>query len=201
MFTIARASVDDIMCLAHLWLISDTPQDIELGAGRRISNRLISTTEHRVVQLRRADDFVAGHESHRLVRRELAATTKLLRDAACAQRQARRLLTTVGELAQLAAWIAADNNEHEATYGYVHSGVLAARAACDAPLAGNILSTFSYQIANPGTPTMPPSWPEPLTPARSVARPQRRKHYCWNGSHGRTQGPLTYVTANAHSTR
>src|SRR5579875_3047754 len=148
---LGRSSVDDIMRLAHVLLVSDTPQDIELGSGRRMRDQLVSSIEHRVIQLRRADDYVAGSESHALVRRELAATTKLLRDAACTREQARRLLVAVGELAQLAAWVAADANQHTEAFGYVRGGVLAARAACDAPLAGNILSTLSEQIANTGS--------------------------------------------------
>jgi hypothetical protein len=35
---------------------------------------------------------------------------------------------------------------------YVRGGVLAARAAGNAPLAANIISTFSYQVANTGNP-------------------------------------------------
>jgi hypothetical protein len=35
---------------------------------------------------------------------------------------------------------------------YVRGGVLAARAADNAPLAANIISTFSYQVANTGNP-------------------------------------------------
>jgi tetratricopeptide (TPR) repeat protein len=148
--SLARASVDDIMRLAHVWLVSETPQAIELGTGRRISDQLVSTVEHRVVQLRRADDFVAGSESHALVRRELAATTGLLRNASYTEDQARRLLTAVGELAQLAAWVAADGDMNAAALGYVRGGVSAATAAGDAPLAANIISTLSYQIANTG---------------------------------------------------
>jgi DNA-binding transcriptional regulator YiaG len=150
--SLARASVDDIMRLTHVWLISETPQAIELSAGRRISDQLVSTVEHRVVQLRRADDFVAGSEAHALVRRELAATTGLLKNASYTQDQARRLLTAVGELAQLGAWVAADGDMYEAALGYVRGGVSAASAAGDSPLAANIISTLSYQIANAGHP-------------------------------------------------
>lgn len=149
---LGNASVDDIMRLAHAWLVSDTPQEIEVKAGRYINDELVSTVEHRVVQLRRADDFVAGTDSHGLVRRELAATMQLLRCANCTEEQTRRLLTAVGELAQLAAWVAADSDHTNAAFGYVRGGVLAAYAAGDTALAGNIISTLSYQIANTGNP-------------------------------------------------
>jgi tetratricopeptide (TPR) repeat protein len=147
---LSHSSVEDIMRLSHVWLVADPPQIVELVAGRRISNQLIATVEHRVVQLRRADDFVAGRESHALVRRELAATTGLLERAACTQEQARRVLTAVGELAQLASWVAADGGMNAVALGYAQGGILAARAACNAPLAANIISTLSYQLANTG---------------------------------------------------
>ena len=146
------ASVDDIVRLAHVWLVSDTPQEIEINAGRHISDELVSAVEHRVTQLRRADDFVAGRDSHSLMDRELAATTRLLQCANCTEKQTRRLLTATGELAQLAAWVAVDSDQSSAAFGYVRGGVLAARAAGDAALAGNIISTLSYQLANSGNP-------------------------------------------------
>ena len=146
------ASVDDIMRLSHVWLVSDTPQDIEIKAGKHISDKLVSTVEHRVIQLRRADDFVAGRDSHGLIDRELSATTRLLRCANCTDEQTRRLLTATGELAQLAAWVAADSDQSSAAFAYVRGGVLAARAAGDTALAGNIISTLSYQLANNGNP-------------------------------------------------
>ncbi len=149
---LACAEADDIRRLAHVWLIADAPQSIELRAGRRISDQLIAAAEHRVVQLRRADDFVPGRDSHALVQRELGATVRLLREASLTEPQARRLLGAVGELSQLAAWVAADAGGGTEAARYVRGGVLAARAAGDAPLAANIISTLSYQMANTGDP-------------------------------------------------
>jgi hypothetical protein len=135
-----------------MWLIAEPPQLLELDSGRRISDDLVSTVEHRVIQLRRADDFITGDASHEMMWNELHATTKLLTDAALTDRQARRLLTAVGELAQLGAWVAADTGQLTDAAKYVRGGVLAARAALNAPLAANIISTFSYQVANNGNP-------------------------------------------------
>jgi hypothetical protein len=147
-----QSAVEDIERLASMWLIAEPPQSIELDAGRRISDDLVTTVEHRVVQLRRADDFITGPTSHDLVWKELRATTRLLTDAALTEDQARRLLTAVGELAQLGAWVSADAGLFENSAKYVRGGVLASRAALNAPLAGNIISTFSYQVANNGSP-------------------------------------------------
>jgi hypothetical protein len=150
---LARAAVDEIERLAHMWLLSEPPQVIELSAGRRVSDDLIATVERRVIQLRRADDYITGSTSHDLMRNELTATVQLLSEASLSDEQAQRLLTTVGEMAQLGAWVAADTGQLDQAARYVRGGVLAARAACDYALAGNIISTFSYQVANNGNPS------------------------------------------------
>jgi hypothetical protein len=149
---IGRSAVADIELLAHDWLSADKPQLIELGAGRRIGDSLVSTVEYRVRQLRRADDFVSGRASHALVREELQATARLLDDGALTDEQSRRVLTAIGELAQLAAWVAADAGLYREAAGYAQGGVLAAHAAGDQPLAANNISTLSYQLANTGNP-------------------------------------------------
>src|SRR5690348_7837450 len=60
---ISSSAFADIEMLAHEWLVADKPQLVELDAGRRIGDSLVSTAEHRVIQLRRADDFVSGRTS------------------------------------------------------------------------------------------------------------------------------------------
>jgi hypothetical protein len=147
-----RSAVEDVERLAHMWLICESPQAIELSAGRHVSDALVATVEHRVIQLRRADDFITGSASRELVRNELELTMRLLADAALTEEQARRVLTAIGELAQLAAWVAGDAGLLDEAARLVRGGVLAARAANNAPLAANIISTFSYQVANTGNP-------------------------------------------------
>ncbi len=149
---ISGSVLADIEMLAHEWLAADKPQLIELNAGRRIGDSLVATTEHRVIQLRRADDFMSGRTSHTLVHQELQATTKLLDEASLTEDQTRRLLTVTGELAQLAAWVAADAGLYKQAARYTEGGVLAAHAADNEPLAANIISTLSYQLANTGNP-------------------------------------------------
>lgn len=149
---LARAAVDEIERLSHMWLLSEPPQVIELSAGRRVSDDLVATVERRVIQLRRADDYITGSTSHDLMRNELTATVQLLAEASLSDEQARRLLTTVGEMAQLGAWVAADTGQFDQAARYVRGGVLAARAASDYALAANVISTFSYQVANNGNP-------------------------------------------------
>jgi len=147
-----RSAVEDVERLAHMWLICEPPQLIELSAGRRVSDALVATVEHRVIQLRRADDFITGSASRELVQSELEATVSLLTDASLTDEQARRILTAIGELAQLAAWVAGDASLLDEAARFVRGGVLAARAAGNSPLAANIISTFSYQVANTANP-------------------------------------------------
>ena len=149
---ISTSALADIEMLAHEWLSADKPQLVELNAGRQIGDSLVATAEYRVLQLRRADDFVSGRTSHTLVQQELQATTKLLDEAALTEDQARRLLTATGELAQLAAWVAADAGLYKQAARYTEGGVLAAHAADNEALTGNIISTLSYQLANTGNP-------------------------------------------------
>jgi hypothetical protein len=149
---LSRAAASDIEMLAHEWLSVDKPQLIELGIGRRISDSNIATVEHRVMQLRRADDFISGRTSHALVRQELQAATNLLNDAALTEDQASRLLSATGELAQLAAWVAADAGLYRDAAKYAENGIVAAHAADNGALAANIISTFSYQLANTANP-------------------------------------------------
>lgn len=151
-YAVSRSSLADIEMLAHEWLSADKPQLVELSAGRRIGDSLITTIEQRVIQLRRADDFMSGRTSHALVRQELQATTHLLSEATLTEDHSRRLLTVIGELAQLAAWVAADAGLYRQAAGYTESGVLAAHAAGNPPLVANIISTLSYQLANTGNP-------------------------------------------------
>ena len=149
---ISSSVLADIEMLAHEWLAADKPQLVELNTGRRIGDSLVATTEHRVIQLRRADDFMSGRTSHTMVHQELQATTKLLDEAALTEDQTRRLLTVTGELSQLAAWVAADAGLYKQAARYTEGGVLAAHAADNEPLAANIISTLSYQLANTGNP-------------------------------------------------
>ena len=147
-----RSAVEEIERLSHMWLICESPQVIELDSGRHVSDALVGAVEHRVVQLRRADDFITGAASRELVRNELAATLRLLSDGALTDVQARRVLTAIGEIAQLGAWVAADGGLLDEAARYVRGGILASRAAGNASLAANIISTFSYQVANTENP-------------------------------------------------
>jgi hypothetical protein len=61
-------------------------------------------------------------------------------------------LVAVGELAQLAGWVASDAGHYVEAERVYLSGVTAASAAEDPVLAGQLLSSLSYQMANVGDP-------------------------------------------------
>jgi len=60
------------------------------------------------------------------------------------------LLTVVGELAQLAGWVASDAGRYTEAQRIYLDGVSAAQCVDNRPLAAQLLSSLSYQIANVG---------------------------------------------------
>jgi tetratricopeptide (TPR) repeat protein len=143
---------NDPLRAAHEWLVSNSPVSLQSTAGRRIGTSLASALESRVIELRHLDDVVGGGDLWPLVQKELAEAQQVVRTASYAEDTGRRLLTVVGELSQLAGWVASDAGRYaEAQHVYL-SGVTAARDAGDRALAGQLLSSLSYQIANVGNP-------------------------------------------------
>lgn len=138
--------------VAHEWLVADSPVVVHTCAGRRVGAELAGEVEARVVELRHLDDVVGGGDLFPVVQRELAAVRGLVGSASFDERTGRRLLTAVGELAQLAGWVASDAGEYLAAQGLYLGGVSAASAAGDRGLAGQLLSSLSYQVANVGDP-------------------------------------------------
>lgn len=134
--------------LVHEWLAAETPQTVEITAGRRIDMGMVDTITRRVAQLRRVDDFIAGRELRPLVERELRVTVGLLRQAAYSDQVGRALLNAVAELCQLAGWVTVDAGAPQRAARYLALGVHAAHAAGDRATAANLVSTLSYQVAN-----------------------------------------------------
>lgn len=138
--------------LAHEWLVTEPPQVIEVAAGRRIGKDLIGKVEQRVEQLRHMDDFVGGHDLYALVEKELCATTYLLEETSYNEALGKRLLATIADLCQLAGWVAADADLHTTAERSYVTGIHAAHAADNAPLAANLISLLSYLYSNTGNP-------------------------------------------------
>ncbi|MGH8902778.1 MAG: helix-turn-helix domain-containing protein [Egibacteraceae bacterium] len=138
--------------LAHEWLVREPPQVVEIQAGRHIGEGLIRKVNWRLEQLQHMDDFIGGYDLHKLVERELRATIYLLKEATYTEALGKRLLTAIAELCQLAGWVAVDAGLSAAAERYYVSGIHAAHAANDTPLAGNLVSWLSYLYSNAGNP-------------------------------------------------
>jgi transcriptional regulator with XRE-family HTH domain len=139
----------DPVRVAHEWLVADSPAIVQSAAGRRVGATLANALEHRVIELRHLDDLIGGTDLFPVVNKELAGAQRIVREATYSEETGRRLLTVVGELAQLAGWVASDAGQYvEAQRVYL--SVSAASAANKPALAGQLLSSLSYQIANVG---------------------------------------------------
>ncbi|GLL07228.1 helix-turn-helix domain-containing protein [Dactylosporangium matsuzakiense] len=138
--------------LAHEWLIAEPPQVYELRAGHRIGESTVDQVERRVHQLRLLDDHVGGEGTYVLLTAEVGATAELLRTAAYSEDVGRRLLIAIGELCQVAGWVASDAGRYRAAERLYMAGLRAAHAGGDTAGAANNLSSLSYQVANVGDP-------------------------------------------------
>jgi len=104
----------------------------------------------RVIELRHLDDVIGGGDLFPVVSKELSEAQAAVRSASYTEKVGRRLLTVVGELAQLAGWVASDAGRYSQAQRIYLDGVSAAQCADDRPLAAQLLSSLSYQIANMG---------------------------------------------------
>ncbi|WP_019031086.1 helix-turn-helix domain-containing protein [Salinispora arenicola] len=140
----------DPVRLTHEWLIGDQPAAQHMRAGRRIGTGLIKTLESRVIELRHLDDTVGSRTLLPVIRTELDQAEHLARTASYTDASGKRLYTVIGELAQLAGWVASDAGRYPDAQRLYLSGVTAAASAGDRALGGQLLSSLAYQIANIG---------------------------------------------------
>ncbi|MFB7905821.1 transcriptional regulator [Kitasatospora sp. NPDC056076] len=104
----------------------------------------------RVHGLRLADDVLAGGDLVEAVVRELRSAVRLFNGTSHTEAVGRRLLSGVGELAQLAGWVATDSGGKADPVPLFRLGVAAARQAEDGPLAAHLLGSWGYWEANRG---------------------------------------------------
>lgn len=142
----------DPLRLAHEWLVSDTPVTVHRAAGRSVGDSLAEELEHRVIELRHLDDTVGGGDLNPLVHRELAEAADIVNEGSYTEQVGRRLRVVVGELAQLAGWVASDAGAYLQAERTYLDGVSAAREAGDTALVGQLFSSLAYQMANVGDP-------------------------------------------------
>ncbi|MEU5434817.1 hypothetical protein AB0G73_15775 [Streptomyces sp. NPDC020719] len=106
--------------------------------------------QQRVHGLRLADDVLAGGDLIRPALRELRSAVKLYRESNHTGNVGRELLRQIGELAQIAGWIASDAGQHEEAERIYRLGISAANQAEDHTLAGNLAGSLAYQFSNTG---------------------------------------------------
>jgi len=118
--------------------------------GRRIGMGEVSDLQQRVHGLRLADDVLAGGDLVRPALRELRSAVKLYREGTYSSEVGRHLLVNIGELAQIAGWIASDAGQHAEAERIYRLGLSAAQQAEDHTLAGNLAGSLAYQLSNTG---------------------------------------------------
>lgn len=119
---------------------------------RRIGPETIAGLRTRIHALRLADDVIAGGDLLTPAVREFEAATRLHRESHYSPEVGRALLGAIGELAQIAGWIASDAGQHERAERIYRLGVSAAREAADRTLAANLIGCLAYQTTNVADP-------------------------------------------------
>lgn len=143
---------------------------------RRLGGTDVDALLDRVHGLRLADDVVGGADLIGPVTRELDTAVALYQASARAEPVGRRLLTGIGELAQIAGWVTSDAGAHREAERIYQLGIAAAREADDAASTANLISCLAYQEANSGSPARAVllaraavETAEPHAPPRAVA--------------------------------
>ncbi|WP_182441337.1 hypothetical protein [Streptacidiphilus sp. PB12-B1b] len=100
----------------------------------------------------------------------------------------RELLGLIGELAQIAGWVASNAGEHAEAERIYRLGISAARAAGDGVLSGNVAGSLAYHWSNTGRPATPSTWLPPpwRRPVSVLRRKPARCTWTWPG---RTPAP------------
>lgn len=152
----AAKAVSPVESAAHVRSVADfLPEGDPLSplsarSGRRIGSGQVADLAQRVHGLRLADDVVYGKDLIGPALRELRAAVKLYREGVHTEEVGRELLRTIGELAQIAGWVASDAGEHAEAERVYRLGMSAARAAGDGVLSGNVAGSLAYQWSNTG---------------------------------------------------
>ncbi|MEU4113942.1 hypothetical protein AB0F71_05540 [Kitasatospora sp. NPDC028055] len=131
---------------------SDPLSALTARTGRRIGAGQVTDLARRVHGLRLADDVVYGKDLIAPALRELRTAVTLYREGTHTEQVGRELLRAIGELAQIAGWVASDAGEHAEAERIYQLGISAARAAGDGVLSGNVAGSLAYQWSNTGRP-------------------------------------------------
>ncbi|WP_406113907.1 transcriptional regulator [Streptomyces sp. NBC_01014] len=143
-------SAPSVRSVADFLSEGDPLAPLRARTGRRIGAGQVADLAQRVHGLRLADDVVYGKDLIGPALRELQAAVKLYREGVHTEEVGRELLRAIGELAQIAGWVASDAGEHAEAERIYRLGMSAAQAARDGVLSGNVAGSLAYQWSNTG---------------------------------------------------
>ncbi|HEY8986059.1 MAG TPA: helix-turn-helix transcriptional regulator [Streptomyces sp.] len=136
--------------LADLLPDGDALEPLAAPGGRRIGATTVDGLAARVHGLRLADDVLSGGDLIAPAFRELRAAVRLYRESEHSEETGRGLLVQIGELGQIAGWIASDAGRGEDAEHAYRLGLSAARQAGDAPLVAQLAGSLGYHLTNSG---------------------------------------------------
>lgn len=145
-----RAEEPPLPTLADFLPADDPLEPVGVRSGGRIGMTQVADLAQRVHGLRLADDYLAGGDLLRPALRELRKAVRLYRDHAYAESTGCQLLVQIGELAQIAGWIASDAGRYQDAERIYRLGLSAAAQAEDHTLAGHLAGSLAYQFSNTG---------------------------------------------------
>ncbi|KIF71449.1 XRE family transcriptional regulator [Streptomyces sp. AcH 505] len=118
--------------------------------GKRVGMNDVTDLAGRVHGLRLADDVLAGGDLIAPALRELRSAVRLYREGSHTEAIGSALLAQIGELSQIAGWIAADAGQRQEAERIYQLGLSAARQAMDPTLVGNLAGSLAYMWSNNG---------------------------------------------------
>lgn len=121
--------------------------------GSRLGAGEVRQMQARTARLRRLDDHLGGMDTYRIYTAEMAATSKLIKQASYAQPIARALTGVLAEQAQMAGWAAYDAGRYADSRRHYRSALAAAHESGDKALIGNSLAFIAYEKADIQTAT------------------------------------------------
>lgn len=148
--------------------------------GRRVGVSTVEDLSARVHALRLADDVLGGEDLVGPVFRELGAAVRVYRETSHSEPVGKRLLSVIGECAQIAGWVASDAGRHAQAADTYRLGVSAAREAGDAVLESNLVGSLAYQTANVGDPREAAGLALAAVEAAGPSAPARARALAWD---------------------
>ncbi|GAA2229779.1 helix-turn-helix transcriptional regulator [Streptomyces nogalater] len=136
--------------LADFLPAEDPLAPLSVRTGGRVGMGQVADMQQRVHGLRLADDVLAGGDLMRPALRELRKAVRIFQTHSYNDLTGRQLLVQIGELAQIAGWIASDAGQHAEAERIYRLGLSAATQAEDRTLAGNLAGSLAYQLSNTG---------------------------------------------------